>query len=590
MNKNINNYIAVSIAAFGLISTAASAEPSVQLTGHLPELVQESTSIGHYVTTAPMTFDISLAYHDMDKAKALAASIDDPSSPQFHQYLKKGQFDDMFGPAQSDYDAVAAYAKSAGFTVVDSVGRSLIEVSAPETAVEKALNVTFKNYQAPDGRVFYCPSTDPSVPASIASEIVGFVGLDSAAVFHDHLNLISTTKTPHYKMRLPSLKAPREQGTGEFGGFSPSDVLTAYDLNGTGLTGAGQVGAVYELDTYVVKDIIRYEETFGLPTPPITNVLQSGAPTTPGDGTAEVVLDIDLQLALAPHMKGMIVYIAKNSSSGALANYTAIATADAANSISSSWGEAESSEGRTAATSEQTQFIKMQTQGQSICAASGDDGSDDTGSGTETAASVDDPSSQLYVTGCGGTSLYVQNPGVNEAYASETTWDTTPGTPTNGAGGGGVSTLWAIPSWQSATAAAAAPAAAVSTTFRNVPDISLAADPNTGYAIWVSDPAFGSGWFIYGGTSCVAPQIAAFTLLADQGRKAASKAPIGLLAADLYTYGPSGSDSSEYATDFHDITVGSNGDFNAETGFDDASGLGSYYGASLLNDLINTTP
>jgi subtilase family serine protease len=590
MNKNINNYITASVATLSMLATAAFADTSVQLTGHIPDLVQQSTAIGHYVSTAPMTFDISLAYHNMDKAKALVAEMSDPSSPSFHQYLKKGQFDEMFGPSQSDIDAVVTYAKASGFTVVSTTGQSLIEVSAPEKTVEKALNVTFKNYQAPDGRVFFAPSAEPSVPESMAQNLVGFVGLDNAAVYHDHLNQISKVKAPHFIKYVPKLHAPREEGSGPGGGFSPTDIQTAYNFAGSGLSGTGQVGAVYELDTYNVKDIARYVETFGLPAIPLTNVLYAGAPTAPGGGTAEVVLDIDLQMALAPGLSKILVYIAPNSQAGAIGNYVAIATADAANSISSSWGLDEADETKTAATTEQTQFIKMQSQGQSLAASAGDSGSDDANSATETATSVDDPASQLYVTGCGGTSLYVVNPGVNEAYSSETTWDSVPGTPTDGAGGGGVSTFWSIPSWQLPAATAAVSAAKVSKTFRNVPDISMAADPSTGYAIWVTDPSEGEGWYIYGGTSCVAPQIAAITDLANQGRKAISKTPIGLLAADLYNYGPGGSSAANYSNDFHDITVGNIGQFAAETGYDDASGLGTPIGTSLLNDLINTQP
>src|SRR5690242_8373708 len=100
----------------------------------------------------------------------------------------------------------------------------------------------------------------------------------------------------------------------------------------------------------------------------------------------------------------------------------------------------------------------MAAQGQSMYAASGDSGAYDNG----TSLSVDDPSSQPYVTGTGGTQLFV---GSGESYARESSWNVN-GTASGGAGGGGVSSVWNIPTWQTGITSA------VSSTMRNVPDIS----------------------------------------------------------------------------------------------------------------------
>jgi subtilase family serine protease len=112
---------------------------------------------------------------------------------------------------------------------------------------------------------------------------------------------------------------------------------------------------------------------------------------------------------------------------------------------------------------------------------------------------------------------------------------------------------------------------------RNVPDVSLNADPTTGYAIY-----YGGQWTVYGGTSCAAPLWAAFTALVNQQRISNGKGAIGFPNGLLYQLG------SRYETDFHDIADGStNLYYPAVTGYDDATGLGTINGTNLIQDLSN---
>jgi kumamolisin len=107
---------------------------------------------------------------------------------------------------------------------------------------------------------------------------------------------------------------------------------------------------------------------------------------------------------------------------------------------------------------------------------------------------------------------------------------------------------------------------------RTVPDVSSDANPNTGYAI------FSAGqWQVFGGTSCAAPMWAGFTALFD----AQSGANLGNGNAKFYAIG----NGANYATAFHDVTSGDNGDFAAGTGYDDVTGWGSYDGAGLAGAL-----
>ena len=113
---------------------------------------------------------------------------------------------------------------------------------------------------------------------------------------------------------------------------------------------------------------------------------------------------------------------------------------------------------------------------------------------------------------------------------------------------------------------------------RNVPDVSLDADPYTGYAIY-----FNGAWTIYGGTSCAAPVWAGFTALVNQQRHVANQAPLGQANPAIYSIAK----SSAYAADFYDIADGSTNLFYpAVKGYDDATGWGSFNGANLLTSLV----
>ena len=94
--------------------------------------------------------------------------------------------------------------------------------------------------------------------------------------------------------------------------------------------------------------------------------------------------------------------------------------------------------GASSTTPENTLFQEAADQGQTILAASGEPGAADCCLGT--ARAVDDPASQPYVTGVGGTKV---------GTSPETVWNDS-----YGAGGGGVSTLWTQPSYQSSAAVA----------------------------------------------------------------------------------------------------------------------------------------
>lgn len=147
---------------------------------------------------------------------------------------------------------------------------------------------------------------------------------------------------------------------------------------------------------------------------------------------------------------------------------------------------------------------------------------------------------------CGGTTLHATGATVT----SETAWGS------NGAAGGGVSDVFAIPAWQ---AGAGVPARAAGG--RGVPDVAAVADPSTGYEVYVH-----GGAAVYGGTSAVAPLWAGLVARVAQ----LTGTPPGFVHPALYAGAAPGRPSAA----LRDIVTGSNGAFEAGPGWDACTGLG----------------
>jgi subtilase family serine protease len=543
------------------VQSLAGSSSMVRLAGHIPaKAVANARFLGGLPGNTPISLAFVLPLRNQADLADLLKRLYDPTDPLYGHYLTPQEFTDRFGPTQDDYDAVAGYASGLGFTVTGKhPNRTLLDVSCTAAQAEAAFNLHLNNYQAPNGRIFHVPDQGPQIPDSIASRITGVIGLDNAAVWHPHNRPLSVAD--------PAQTLPFQIGTGPGGGLAPADIRTAYNLNGVTSTGSGQTLGLFELAAYKESDVTAYESYFGLPAVPLQNVQVDGYSGHGGTGGDEVTLDIDLQIALAPGASKIIVYEGPNTITGVADTYNRIATDNLAKQISTSWGLSEGSSTTALLDSENASFQQMAAQGQSIYAASGDSGAYDDGS----TLSVDDPASQPYMVGVGGTQLFV---GSGETYDHETTWNVND-TVSGGAGGGGVSTVWPIPSWQQGLSHAA------SNSMRNVPDVSLNSDQYTGYAIY-----YHGGWWIYGGTSCAAPLWAAFTARVNQQRQANGSTSLGFANPAIYSIGS----GSNYANDFHDISDGStNLYYEAMTGYDNATGWGTFNGANLFAELAGSS-
>ncbi|QMU70833.1 protease pro-enzyme activation domain-containing protein [Streptacidiphilus sp. P02-A3a] len=531
------------ILALAVVPAQAAPTPgaaTVALRADTVPAVAQSTLVGAVSARTSVSVTVSLAQRDPAGLQAFLKQVADPASAQYKHYLTVKQFAQRFGAAPGAAAQVSAYLTGHGLKVGQLTSNGLT-LSATGTAaqIEKAFGTTLGTYRDRTGRQFYANTAAPVLPTAIAAVVTDVSGLSDYAVSHQ--NAVSHQ----------SAVRGQSGAKASIQGYTPTQIRTGYNLNSAisaGYTGKGETVALEEFSAFTQSDVNTYDKKFSL-TPSTPTVVKSDGGTTDTSGEDEVELDIEVVQAIAPGAT-IKVYEAPNSDAGEAAVYAQLVSNDVP-IISTSWGQDEAAETASNRVALNTDFQEAAAQGQSIYAASGDDGSDDAGDG---GTSVDFPAADPYVTGAGGTTLNLSSSG---AWSSETAWS---------GSGGGVSSYFATPSFQTSVN---------SGSYRSVPDVAADADPDTGWAIYTE-----GSWAEYGGTSAAAPNWAAFTAIYDDEAGALSKAKLGFANASIYSL----AESSSYKSAFHDITSGSNGAYNAGTGYDKVTGWGSYNGANFLSD------
>ncbi len=525
--------------------------------------------VGALQPTTPLDTTVVLKPRDPAALEAYATAVSTPGSSLYHHYLSVSQFRQQFAPTDSQIAAVADSLRRHGLTPGTVTANGLaIPVRSNAGGLSRAFSISLRRLRLHTGRTAFAPDQAPQLDASVAGLVQSVLGLDNLVVPHP-LAVPAARALPRAVPHVVT-GGPQPCGAASGVGYTADQLASAYrfaGLYGAGDQGAGQGVAIVELEPNSPSDIGAYQACYGTSTPVTYTSVDGGVGS--GVGSAEAALDIEDVIGLAPQA-AIDVYQAPNSIFNLYDDYNAIISADAQKVISVSWGVCEAQEGPLAF-AENALFQEAAVQGQSIFSATGDGGSDDCGTGS---VSVDDPASQPFVTGVGGTSLGSLGPP-----PSESVWNDS-----YGAGGGGVSSLWTMPSYQSGAPSplnvinphsSGGPCDAPAGSFcREVPDVSADADPATPLAIF-----YNGGWIGIGGTSAATPLFAALVALINAS-SACGGIPVGFASPVLY-----GSAGHAYSTDFNDVTSGSNGLFPAGPGYDMASGLGSPQGAQLAANI-----
>ena len=532
------------------IAVHADTNQRVALSGNIVPLVQHAQLLQATDPSQQLNLSIGLQLRNEADLDSLLSAIYNPNSPQYDNYLTPDQFNTLFAPTSEQVQQVVSYLQSQSLTVTSIAPNNLlIDATGNVAQVQQAFNLQINNYKI-GNHVFYSNASVPSVPTSISQLITSISGLNNSIQYHP-LYQRAHNVTP---LATPS-------------GFGPKELSGAYNaapLQNAGVLGDNQTVAIFELDGYQQSDVTQYFQNYGLGTPTVSNVLVDGASGSAGSGAIEVELDIEVAAAMAPHAN-QIIYEGPNTTQGLNDTYNKIVTDNKAQIMSTSWGLCEASSGNAELQTLDNIFKQGAAQGIAFFAAAGDSGAYDCGDGN---LAVDSPADDPYVTGVGGTNLQL-NAGT---YGSESVWSNpndTSRSPKGAGGGGGFSSLFSQPTWQTGNGVGTGNSGK-----REVPDVSADADPTTGYAMYCTVSASGcptTGWISVGGTSASAPLWAGSTALINQYLQSQNKSRIGNANSALYNL----FNAQQTYPAFHDITSGNNLFYQAAPGYDMASGIGT---------------
>lgn len=566
-----------------------------------------------------------------------------PGSANYHKWLTQAEYASRFGMSDEDLAKVTAWLTQEGFAVQGiSASRNTIRFSGTAALVENAFHTSLHKYLV-NGETHFANASEVRLPAAFAASVAHVRGLND---FRPKSHLQRAPAALLEKEAAEHAASPRFTSYYSGNNFvAPGDFAVIYDVNAlynAGYTGTGQQIAVIGQTNIHTADITAFRSAAGLSTANLTTVCISastyctGTASYSSDDEVEADLDVEWSGAVAKNATVNYIFAGGTDSSNdamsaleyAIEDYTV--SSKVVPIISVSYGACEADWGSAEATALQTYIQQANAQGQTVIAASGDSGATDCDADTESSATyglaVDVPASVPEVTAAGGAEFLADQTSASTYWSSATSadvltsalsyipeeaWNDTLTEGTLSSGGGGVSTLFAVPTWQ----ANLSPTGFSGTAMRFVPDLSLNASPaHDGYLfcdqLYSSSGSaegtsctngfrYGSGsgsLSVVGGTSAVAPAFAGILSLIEQR---AGVSGYGNINPTLYAVA---ANSTAYASAFHDITSGTNempcttgttdcangGDigYAAGTGYDLATGLGSVDAYNLATEMI----
>jgi kumamolisin len=490
--------------------------------------------------------------------------------------ISTGELGEQYGADPDDAHLVAEVLGGYGLTVTETHLESRrLKVSGTIAAMETAFGTSLAAVSSPhpdgSGDVQHRYRTGGlSVPARLDGIVTAVLGLDDRPQARAQFRRppaagARAAAEPEDDGTSDPARKAKPQGTA----LTAPQVASFYQFP-AGTDGTGQTVAIIELGGgYQQSDLSTYFSGLGLAVPSVTAVGVGGAANSPGqEADGEVELDIEVVGGVAPGA-AQVVYFADNTDQGFIdAISQAVHATPTPVAVSISWGQSEDQWSDQSRTAMDQAFADAAALGVTVMAAAGDNGSSDDPSG-QTQVHCDFPASSPNALACGGTKLIGDL--TSYAITSEVVWNELASK--EGAGGGGVSDVFPVPSYQ---ASAGVPGSASGgAAGRGVPDVAGNADPLTGYLVVVDGKRQPIG-----GTSAVAPLWAGLVARLAQ----ATGKKFGLLQPLLYA----GVSAGAAAPGFNDIVEGNNGAYKAGPGWDACTGLGSPNGTALLNRLNGT--
>ena len=539
---------------------------------------------------------------------ALQQAQQDPNSPDHRRWLSPQAFAERFGVAQADIDAVTAWLTQQGFQVDEvSAGKRSIVFSGNARQLRDAFGVKLHYYVHDSGRgdgsvgQRHIAHADPlQLPAALAEVVAGIASL------HDFRS------APQHLARALGPATPQANPQATYGNahyLAAGDFHTIYNLKpvlAQGITGSGRTIAVIGRSNIALSDVTQFRNSMALPSNP-PQIINGG--TVPGFVTGdELESDLDVQWAgaVAPQATVKFVTTANTTTSdGVTLSAQYAVNNNIGDIITVSYGLCESLMGVSSVNFFNSLWQQAATQGQTVLVSSGDSGAAGCDLANATTATrgqgVNGMCTSQYSTCVGGTQFNdTASPstwwsGSNDAggasalsYIPEVAWNESGANGGTGlyASGGGASTRFTKPSWQTTTGVPADGR-------RDVPDVSLNASSRVGYLVTSSDNTGRTATtYVVGGTSASAPALAG--ILALVGQKTGYR--LGNVNPTLY--GLANLQASTGKAYYNLITSGNNSvpgatGFSASTStprYNQVTGLGTVNGAVFVNNYTDTLP
>ena len=610
------------VLAISLAAMLAGVATSVSAAG-----LQAVTDQGLAPTDQSVTVSLVLRLRHEAELENYVRQTATPGSANFRKFLTTAQFAERYGATDAQIAKIQSYLGQHGLRGELLDNHMVISVRGTIGQFSQLFGTPVHNYVSrKTGQRFHRPARPLVMPVGLGDNVILASGLSNEWHYvPHHTSKLPVTNlrlaNPPTTLSAQAAAAGNPTATGVPGQYTVGDVADMYNINPLyqrGITGQGSTLAIVTLATFDPADAEDYWTAIGLDTKPnrITQVHVDGGGGT--NGADETTLDVQQAGGLAPQAN-IIVYDAPNAGSGFVDAFARAVSDNQADSISASWGLGEifnfaalNVDGaRNTDTTDVGDlrayhqiFLEAAVQGQSMFAASGDSGAYDTvralgtgdGPGDFSAPlTVDSPASDPYITAAGGTTVpvkFVNSSGqVVLSIDQESVWGwdyLLPFVPSRDyvfsvGGGGGVSVYWRQPLYQFFTSGVERSEKNQALTYndpatgpytylklpgnfkgRNLPDISLNADPETGYLL-----VFQGGLYSSGGTSFVAPQLNGITALLRQstGHRIGLWNPHMYLLQNLFGYGKWSA--------FNRISAGNNWFYAGNGHYNPGAGIGT---------------
>lgn len=646
----------VTITATGAPALAATANPHpiqnlITTIEAIPSWAEGVVPTALEPAAAPVQITLALKGRNQAELQRFVAAVSDPASASYRHFLTSAQYDARFAPTAAEVASARGWLQQAGF-VVDGVtsANGLITAHAPASLVGRLFDTSFGLFRVA-GHLLRAPLSAPTMPSglrNVVSTVIGLAQNPAVSNASPAPAFINPRPCSKYFGQKVATNQPTYDGKHipyAVCGYSIGQIRSAYGIDKVGLSGKGAtVGIVDAFASPTISSDVnewsRHQHISGLAPGQLSQVTLPGMASLPevnvvlpifdGQGwQPEESLDVEAVHGVAPAAK-IVYYSALNGFGLNLGSFEVglepliVALGQAVEGgrvqvVSNSWGG--ENDNPTPGDNQVLDLITNEAaaKGITINFSSGDSGDEVAANGKR---SANFPATSSQVTAVGGTTLEVGPEGermaetywgTQKALLTKGTWDVK-GKAFNGAGGGGVSTAYAEPSWQQGVVPQSeATYGGLARPGRVEPDLSMDADSTTGLRIGLTqhyaDGKDAYGEFRIGGTSLSCPLFSGLVALAV-GKAGHG---LGLITPTLYAksktaagrtrlfYDPSAvklshglstlanvrpdytaTDNPKSKVTYNLRLLGNLGTLHARRGFDDSTGLGTPKAPALV--------